>query len=52
MYSPETALDRLQGKWKVSQNRTQQDQARIAPRLGEQAASAGLAALMRARLGE
>jgi transcriptional regulator len=44
----EIALDRLQGKWKTSQNRPPADRERVAAALAALEGSAGMAALMRA----
>jgi transcriptional regulator len=48
----EIPLDRLQGKWKLSQNRPQGDQAAVAQEMVQNSASdnTGMAALMRAQL--
>jgi transcriptional regulator len=42
----EIVIDRLEGKWKASQNRPAADQARIKAGLAEQAGSAAMAALI------
>jgi transcriptional regulator len=44
----EIVIERLEGKWKASQNRTVGDQARIAAGLAAQADGAAMAALMQA----
>lgn len=44
----EIVIERLEGKWKASQNRPDDDRARIIAGLGEQEPGAGMAALMRA----
>lgn len=44
----EIVIERLEGKWKASQNRPDDDQERIIAGLGEQEPGAGMAALMRA----
>jgi transcriptional regulator len=44
----EIVVERLEGKWKVSQNRTAGDQARIAAGLAGTTGTAAMAALMRA----
>lgn len=44
----EIPIERMHGKWKASQNRSERDQANVAAALDEQAATAGMATLMRA----
>lgn len=44
----EIAMERIEGKWKISQNRSAQDQANVAAQLAEEHSSAPMAALMRA----
>jgi transcriptional regulator len=46
----EIPIDRLEGKWKVSQNRSEQHQARMAAGLAVEPGGAALAQLMRERL--
>jgi transcriptional regulator len=46
----EIPLERLEGKWKVSQNRSEQHQARMAAGLAVEPGGAALAQLMRERL--
>jgi transcriptional regulator len=46
----EIPIDRLEGKWKVSQNRSEQHQARMAAGLAQEPGGAALAQLMRERL--
>ncbi len=46
----EIPLGRLQGKWKLSQNRAPQDQTAVALDTAGQSGAAGMAALMRDRL--
>lgn len=48
----EIALARLEGKWKLSQNRTSEDRARVIAGLGAQSASVPLAQLMQQRVQE
>jgi transcriptional regulator len=47
----EIVIDRLEGKWKVSQNRSEADQLRVAAGLEAAGAEPALAQLMRERLG-
>jgi transcriptional regulator len=47
----EIVIDRLEGKWKVSQNRSEADQVRVAAGLAAESAEPALAQLMRQRLG-
>jgi transcriptional regulator len=45
----EIVIERLEGKWKASQNRTSGDQARIAAGLAGQGGGAAMANLMQGR---
>lgn len=47
----EIVIDRLEGKWKTSQNRSRDEQTRMAAGLAQEPGGAALAALMRAHLG-